>query len=218
MAPALAGLLAIVLLPAVGAGGGWDIRGGAVGPGFCVADPDPPEYYRIPLVSTRMVSGTGQTRGEAGLVFPADTPFGVSLTPDGSYDYRVRFQVERLPARANGVFVAWVTTPEVDRVRRIGPLDAEGRAEGAVEWNKFLVVVTLEPEGGPTAAPAGGDGARGDGAGGGAAAMDAPGGVAGPAPPWAGPVILRGMSRSGRMHTMAGHGPFEQERCAKYGY
>ena len=169
---------------------------------------DDPDYYRIPLASTRMVSGTGQTTGEAGLVFPASSPFGIAVTPDGSYDYRVRFRVERLPARNRGVFVAWVTTPQVDRVRRIGPLDA-GRAEGPVEWNKFLVVVTLEPEGSATAAPMNGDALTG---------MDAPGGVEGTTPPWTGPVVLRGMSRSGRMHTMAGHGPFEQERCAKYGF
>lgn len=30
---------------------------------------------------------------------------------------------------------------------------------------------------------------------------------------WSGPVVLRGISRSGRMHTMAGHGPFETEAC-----
>ncbi len=190
--------------------------GGEVGPPgvipaaaipFCTAVDDP-DYYRIPLATTRLVAGTGQTTGEAGLVFPAASPFGIAVTPDGSYDYRVRFDVRRLPARSRGVFVAWVTTPEIDRVRRIGPLEG-GRAEGPVEWNKFLVVVTLEPEGSPTAAPVESDAVEG---------MDAPGGVAGTTPPWTGPVVLRGMSRSGRMHTMAGHGPFEQERCAKYGF
>ena len=35
---------------------------------------------------------------------------------------------------------------------------------------------------------------------------------------WQGPVVMRGMSRSGLMHTMAGHGPFESEPCAQYGY
>ncbi|MEZ4414395.1 MAG: hypothetical protein R3E10_01440 [Gemmatimonadota bacterium] len=35
---------------------------------------------------------------------------------------------------------------------------------------------------------------------------------------WEGPVALRGLSRAGFMHTMAGHGPFEQENCASYGY
>ena len=174
--------------------------------------PADPDYYRIPLVSTRTVSGTGQSTGQAGLVFPAESAFGVALAPDGSYRYRVRFAVDRLPARAPGTFVAWVTTPQLDRIHRIGPLDAEGRVEGDVEWNKFLVVVTLEPADAPTAGPAdpGGEGPTG--------ALDAPGGVETSTSPWTGPVVLRGMSRSGRMHTMAGHGPFEQERCAQYGY
>ncbi len=35
---------------------------------------------------------------------------------------------------------------------------------------------------------------------------------------WEGPIIMRGMSRSGRMHTLAGHGPFQAEPCAKYGF
>lgn len=39
-----------------------------------------------------------------------------------------------------------------------------------------------------------------------------------PADTWQGPIIMRGMSRSGRMHTMAGHGPFQAEPCAKYGF
>ncbi len=39
-----------------------------------------------------------------------------------------------------------------------------------------------------------------------------------PTATWEGPIIMRGMSRSGRMHTMAGHGPFQAEPCAKYGF
>jgi hypothetical protein len=35
---------------------------------------------------------------------------------------------------------------------------------------------------------------------------------------WAGPILLRGISPSGRMHTMAGHGPFQGESCAKWGF
>lgn len=30
---------------------------------------------------------------------------------------------------------------------------------------------------------------------------------------WAGPILLTGLSPSGRMHTMAGHGPFEDVDC-----
>jgi len=39
-----------------------------------------------------------------------------------------------------------------------------------------------------------------------------------PSDTWQGPIIMRGMSRSGRMHTMAGHGPYQTEPCAKYGF
>ena len=39
-----------------------------------------------------------------------------------------------------------------------------------------------------------------------------------PTDTWEGPIIMRGMSRSGRMHTLAGHGPFQAEPCAKYGF
>lgn len=31
---------------------------------------------------------------------------------------------------------------------------------------------------------------------------------------WSGPIVLTGISPSGRMHTMAGHGPFDEVRCA----
>jgi hypothetical protein len=30
---------------------------------------------------------------------------------------------------------------------------------------------------------------------------------------WSGPILLTGLSPSGRMHTMAGHGPFEDVDC-----
>ena len=35
---------------------------------------------------------------------------------------------------------------------------------------------------------------------------------------WAGPILLRGLSPSGRMHTMAGHGPFQGEACGNFGF
>ena len=65
---------------------------------------------------------------------------------------------------------------------------SDGVLRGQVRWNKFLVVVSLEQD------------------------------DASSAPRWAGPIVLRGMSRSGAMHTSAGHGPFETENCASYGF
>lgn len=151
-------------------------------------DPEPPEYYALDLVTTRRVVGTGRATGTAEVLF-APSPFGVALASDGSYLLDVWIDVEGLPEPpADGAFVAWLTTTDLSEVHRVGPLDADGRAQGRVAWNKFLVVVSYEASPDP-------DGAR-----------------------WSGPVVLRGMSRSGMMHTMAGHGPFEQENCATYGY
>ena len=67
-------------------------------------------------------------------------------------------------------------------------LDQNDSVRGRVAWNKYLVVLTLEP-------------------------TDDPG-----ATKWSGPIVSRGMSRSGMMHTLAGHGPYENEPCAKYGF
>ena len=64
----------------------------------------------------------------------------------------------------------------------------ERETTARVDWNQFLVVVSLEPSADQI-------GAR-----------------------WSGPIVMRGLSRSGFMHTMAGHGPFEEENCAAYGY
>ena len=84
----------------------------------------------------------------------------------------------------------WITTPNLDKIKRLGVLSDEkvSQVSGQVDWNKFLVVVTLEPS------------------------------VADDDRMWVGPIIMRGISRSGLMHTMAGHGPFEREPCQKYGY
>ena len=87
-----------------------------------------------------------------------------------------------------GRLVAWVTTPDIDQIERIGALDENLRATGSVSWNKFIVVVSLE------------------------AANDVDQGR------WAGPIAFRGMSRSGMMHTMVGHGALQEENCAAYGY
>ena len=156
---------------------------------FCAApdDVDPPAYYAVDLVTTRKLPGTGRASGTGHVTFAA-SPFGVALAPDGSYLYDVEVQLTGMRVPTSGVLVAWVTTTQVDQIRRLGALDEHLSVQGRVGWNKFLVVVTLEPT---------------DDAG---------------ATTWSGPIALRGMSRSGMMHTMAGHGPFQQELCAKYGY
>lgn len=147
-----------------------------------------PEYYAIPLVTTRNIPGTGLGRGTAEVVAPPSSPYPVALASDGSYRYQVEVKLERIKVPDRGRLVAWVATRELDEVRRLGALDHELRTAGSVAWNKFIVVVTLEPDDDP------------------ARSM------------WSGPVVFRGMSRSGKMHTMVGHGALQQENCATYGF
>ncbi len=144
-------------------------------------------YYAVDLVTTKNLAGTGRARGTGRVTFAA-SPFGVALAADGSYRYDVDLRLTGMSRPEGGTLVAWITTPQVDRVRRLGAFDDDLGVRGEVSWNKFLVVVTLEAGDDPSAQT------------------------------WSGPIVARGMSRSGAMHTMAGHGPFQQERCAKYGY
>ncbi|NIP61019.1 MAG: hypothetical protein GWM92_21375 [Gemmatimonadetes bacterium] len=185
----LAAALGLIVPAHGGVDGSFTRARSSVGPASapCAADPTPPAYYAFPLVGTGNVPGTGRASGTGEVVFPS-TPFGVAVGPDGSYRLEVWLSFENLPEPRSGRWVAWLTTPTLDRVERIGALEDGAREiRGRVGWNKFLVVVTLEPEGHER-----------DG--------------------WSGPIVLRGMSRSGAMHTMAGHGPFQQENCARYGY
>ncbi len=150
--------------------------------------PAGPEYYAFPLAATGNLPGTGYARGRAEIAVPATSPFPVALAADGSYVYDVQVAIDNMRAPRSGTLVAWVTTPDLDRVERIGSLGETLRASGPVSWNKFIVVVTLEPADDPEAAT------------------------------WSGPIVFRGMSRSGAMHTMVGHGALQQENCTSYGY
>ena len=157
----------------------------APAPAFCAAGPS---YYAFELYTTKNIPGTGLARGTVEVEVSASSPFSVALGPDGSYVYDLHVALERMKAPRQGRLIAWVTTPEIDHVRRMGALDENLRTSGRVDWNKFIVVVTLE-------------------------AGDDPAATA-----WSGPVVFRGMSRSGMMHTMVGHGALQQENCAAYGY
>ena len=116
------------------------------------------------------------------------SPFTVSLAVDGSYKYDVSLDLVGLPEPLDGVYAVWFTTTTLDEVQRVGALGDARHVEGTVEWNQFITVVSLEPS----------DSEIGD--------------------RWSGPIVMRGLSRSGMLHTMAGHGPFQQENCAAYGY
>ena len=148
---------------------------------------DGPPYYAFELVTTKNIPGTGLAKGTAEVAVSGASPFSVSLGADGSYVYDLTISLERMRTPRQGTLVAWVTTPEIDRIERIGALDEHLQAKGPVSWNKFIVVITLEADGEPTDM-------------------------------WSGPIVFRGMSRSGMMHTMVGHGALQEENCAAFGY
>lgn len=148
---------------------------------------DPPEYYRIDLVPTKRLQAARHASGFADVSF-APSPFGIAVTPEGHYVYDLTISVDNLPPARNDNYVAWISTPDLDQILRLGTLDPQATISGQVQWNKYLVIITLEPT------------------------TNTAGAI------WEGPVVLRGMSRSGKMHTMAGHGPFQREPCASFGY
>jgi hypothetical protein len=136
---------------------------------------------------------TGRVPGTAGaegkaMSAFARSPFGVAVAAGGSYRHDLDIRVNGLRPRRDGVYVAWTASSDLEEVERLGVLDESGGLRATVAWNKFLVIVSFERS----------DDALPD--------------------RWQGPIVLRGMSRSGLMHTMAGHGAYEGEPCAKYGY
>ena len=168
----------------------WNVPlgfGGVTCSGTVTAIPDlPSNYYGIELVPTRRVPGTGEGRGLGKVTF-SRSPYGVAVSPEGNYVVDVAIEIDRIRPPKNGVLTAWAAKDDLTEIERLGVLDDSLRASGRIGWNKFLLVVTLEPSDEPR-------------------------------PKWTGPVVMRGMSRSGLMHTLAGHGPYEKEPCAKYGF
>ena len=161
-----------------------EVAGGVAACGAFDGAHSGPEYYRFPMVSTRRVPGTGNASGVAEVAF-VQSPYGVALGPDGSYLYDFAIRFERLNPARDGTYVVWTTTPELDQIALAGELTDPVSFHGQVAWNKFLVVVTLEPAFDPEATM------------------------------WTGPIVIRGMSRSGMMHTMAGHGPLRGEELRR---
>ena len=117
-----------------------------------------------------------------------DTPFDVAVSEDGAFHRQIRVDLSGLEQPDGDGYVVWVSPPELEPVKKLGVLGSDGRLTGEVSFPKYLVIVTLEEN---------------------------PEEIQGR---WQGPVVHRGMSRSGFMHGMVGHGPFRQEPCANYGF
>jgi hypothetical protein len=88
-------------------------------------------------------------RGRARLIAAA-SPFGIGVTADGRARYDIRISATRLPrpdslGRFHG-YVAWAATPDLTQWVRLGVVHNGTSIVGPVELNKFLLVITAEPD------------------------------------------------------------------------
>ncbi len=109
------------------------------------ADWGAPGLHRIALYPTPDLAPAG---GTAFLRW-APSPFGTSVTRDGSQRYRIDLEIEGLPEPDSlgdyRSWVAWVTTPVMDPVVRLGEV-GNGRFPGLgpVAFDKFVILVSAE--------------------------------------------------------------------------
>lgn len=118
------------------------------GPRVC--DPQTPLGPSHDLYCIELIAAPG-ARGASGRVelSPPETPFTVGVTPDGHSRYTLLGSVAGLePGRT---YVAWVMTPQMDTLIKLGVVTG-GRFVGeGIALNKFVVLVTAERSAGATA-------------------------------------------------------------------
>ena len=158
--------------------------------GICAATPAlaaAADYYDIRMAPT------GRAPGALGYVTKtfAQSPFGIAVSVDGRYIYDVHIAVEGLRGPPNVEYTVWVAPPNLSPMVRLGVLDEQFELSGQVDFNKFIMFVTAEQPG----------------------SWDPDNGGEKTGNAWAGPILMQGISRSGMMHSAAGHGPFEVENC-----
>jgi hypothetical protein len=101
--------------------------------------------FDIPLFNTPKAPSA---QGNARLVF-ADSPFGVAVTADGHASYDVQIDVTGLPDAstlgAYSAYVVWAVSTDLKEWHRLGAIANGTHTVGHAELNKFLLVITAEP-------------------------------------------------------------------------
>ncbi|MEE8477014.1 MAG: multicopper oxidase family protein [Gemmatimonadales bacterium] len=103
------------------------------------------DLYCIELVAAPRFEATS---GRVGLRF-ADSPFTHSVTADGRSRFDAEITLEGLPPVGSlGGFthyVAWVATPVLFPIRKLGVVGNGTTLLGPIDYNKFVVLITAEP-------------------------------------------------------------------------
>ena len=106
--------------------------------------------YDIALFATpKAPAATGSAR----LVYAA-SPFGVAVTADGRAQYDILVTASELPAPSSlgpfTTYVAWAATPDLATWVRLGTIRNGTSTVGHIDLNKFLLVITAEPDSAPS--------------------------------------------------------------------
>jgi suppressor of ftsI len=107
------------------------------------ASPDA-DLYRIDLLpAVDIASGSGTAQ----LLAPS-SPFGVAVTPAGEHVYDVLFELRDLPEPGSlgpyAAFVAWVTTPQMHPLVKLGEVRNGATKLGRVAFDRILILITAE--------------------------------------------------------------------------
>ena len=105
--------------------------------------PDPHCFELVPKPELRGASGI--VRMER-----VPTPFGVAVTPEGHHRYNLTVTLAGLPDPASlgpyTTYVAWVTTPRLTPMVKLGAMRNGAVPLGEAHFNRFLVLVTAEAD------------------------------------------------------------------------
>ena len=98
----------------------------------------------IELFPTRLAGGA---RGVVEIRRPS-SPFGVTVSPQGIHLHDLEARVEGLPDPSSlgpyTTYVAWVTPPELDPMRRLGVVGDGTTQLGTVDFTKYLILISAE--------------------------------------------------------------------------
>ncbi len=152
----------------------FGMRCGSDGRVWAVALPPKPHQFEL-LPSGRVARAGGKVN-----LIPAWSPFGLAVTPEGSFIYDMDVTVEGLPDPGllgpHTTYVVWLATPSLDKVKNMGTISNGEELAFTADWNKMMVVISAESAT---------DGSR-----------------------WSGPIVLSGRTPSARLENFAGHDLF----------
>lgn len=99
--------------------------------------------YCIQLLPTSDYAGA---RGYVDMARPS-SPFGLTVTREGRQRYALQLSIEGLPAldAGEGHWVLWASPLTLDPVVNLGEVGNGSQVVGEVSFNKFLLIVSLEP-------------------------------------------------------------------------